>query len=103
MFPPTLDPNPPFVDKQGNISFSSGDFHVEEMTLGKLIDDNIDGVQFKDLVDLQDMWATFTLSQSITAPFMTLNTTISEHKRMFETFNRFKRNLTEFNEMLMIF
>ena len=84
MFPPTLDPNPPFVDKQGNISFSSGDFHVEEMTLGKLIDDNIDGVQFKDLVDLQDMWATFTLSQSMTAPFMTLNITISEHKRMFE-------------------
>ena len=81
---PTLNPDPPFVDENGNISFSAGDFKVEEISLGKLVDDDIDGVEFKEVVDLSDMWATFTLNQSMTSPFMSLNITISEHKRMFE-------------------
>ena len=70
---------------ENKMLFNSGDFEVT-MDMGKLIDDDKDGVQFREMVSLNDLYSNFTMSQSIFDPFMTLSIHITESKLIFERF-----------------
>jgi hypothetical protein len=65
--------------------FNSGDFTVT-MDMGKLVDDDKAGVQFRSMVSLNDLYSNFYITQSLFEPFMTLSIHISEAKMILERF-----------------
>ena len=70
---------------ENKMLFNSGDFEVT-MDMGKLIDDDKDGVQFRGMVSLNDLYSNFTMTQSVFEPYMTLTIHITESKLIFERF-----------------
>jgi len=68
-----------------NLLFNSGAY-IATITMGKLVDDDKDGVQFRGVVSLNDMYSNFSIHQSIHNPYMTLTIHISESKLVFERF-----------------
>ena len=70
---------------ENKMLFNSGDFEVT-MDMGKLIDDDKDGVQFREMVSLNDLYSNFTMTQSVFEPHMTLSIHITESKLIFERF-----------------
>ena len=65
--------------------FNAGDYEVT-MDMGKLVDDDKDGVQFRTMVSLNDLYSNFNISQSIFQPYMTLSIHITESKLILERF-----------------
>lgn len=75
----------PFADeKNPNLRFNSGDYEIIEFTMGKLVDDAKEGVEYQDIVDLSDLYVSFSLSQSINEMFMSLTVSMGEAKHVFE-------------------
>jgi len=54
-----------------NMLFNSGDYEAV-INMGKLVDDDKDGVQFRTVVDLNDLYSNFSIHQSVFNHFMTL-------------------------------
>ena len=69
----------------GEMLFNSGSA-VLSMLLGKLIDDDKDGVEFRSFVDLGDLYTNIAIGQSVFQPHMTLSIHINESKLIFEEF-----------------
>ena len=67
-----------------NLLFNSGSYELKTLNLGKLVDDDKDGVQFRTVVSLHDLYSNFSIHQSIHNAFMTLTIHISESKLIFE-------------------
>ena len=70
---------------EDDMLFNSGDYEVT-MDMGKLIDDDKDGVQFRSMVSLNDLYSNFRITQSIVDSYMTLTIHITESKLIFERF-----------------
>ena len=70
---------------ENKMLFNSGSAEIS-MFLGKLIDDDKDGVEFRSLVDLNDMYTNISLVQSVFNSYMTLSIHITESKLVFEEF-----------------
>lgn len=70
---------------EDDMLFNSGDYEVT-MDMGKLIDDDKDGVQFRSMVSLNDLYSNFRITQSIVDSYMTLSIHITESKLIFERF-----------------
>ena len=67
--------------------FLAGEYVLDEILLGKLVDDRIPGqVKFHSVLDLQDLFTTFSITQSIHNPFMKLDIALGESKQVFEHF-----------------
>jgi hypothetical protein len=77
-----LEKKDPFED---NMLFNSGDYEVT-MDMGKLIDDDKDGIQFRGMVSLNDLYSNFSITQSIFDPYMTLTIHITNSKLVLERF-----------------
>jgi len=54
--------------------------------MGKLIDDDKDGVEFRTVVNLNDLYSNFTVHQSLFNHYMTLTIHINESKLILERF-----------------
>ena len=72
------------LDKD-NLLFNSGDYEAV-INMGKLVDDDKDGVQFRTVVDLNDLYSNFSIHQSIFNHFMTLTIHINEARLITERF-----------------
>jgi len=70
---------------ENKMLFNSGSAELS-MFMGKLIDDDKEGVQFRSLVDLNDMYTNINITQSVFNPYMTLSIHITESKLIFEEF-----------------
>tara|TARA_R100001377_G_scaffold27644_1_gene14836 strand:+ start:857 stop:2206 length:1350 start_codon:yes stop_codon:yes gene_type:complete len=70
---------------ENKMLFNSGSAELS-LDMGKLIDDDKEGIEFRSLVDLTDMYTNMIISQSIFDPYMTLSIHISESKLVFEEF-----------------
>ena len=68
---------------ENSMLFNSGSAEIS-MFLGKLIDDDKEGIEFRELVDLNDMYTNISISQSIFNSYMTLAIHITESKLVFE-------------------
>jgi len=66
-----------------NELFKAGDFEAT-LDMGKLVDDDKEGVQFRKIVSLNGLYSNFTIHQSIFDPFMTLTIHITESKTIFQ-------------------
>ena len=80
--------------------FLAGEFVLTELLLGKLVDDSIPGqVRFHTALDLQDLYTTFSITQSIHNPFMRLDIALGESKQAFEHFgSKGMRDFTLIND-----
>jgi len=68
-------------------TFLAGEYVLDELLLGKLVDDRIPGqVLFHSILDLQDLFTTFSILQSIHNPFIRLDIALGESKQVFEHF-----------------
>ena len=65
--------------------FNSGDYQAT-MEMGKLVDDDKAGVQFRTMVSLNDLYSNFYITQSLFEPYMTLSIHITESKLILERF-----------------
>ena len=70
---------------EDNMLFNSGDYEVT-MDMGKLIDDDKDGIKFRGVVSLNDLYSNFSITQSIFDPYMTLTIHITNSKLVLERF-----------------
>ena len=82
MFPPDAAKE---NNNENNLKFNSGDFEVD-LQMGKLVDGKEDDTIFRNVVSLNDLYSNFVLNQSIYSPFMALDITITESKRILEHF-----------------
>ena len=68
---------------KGDMLFNSGSAELS-MLLGKLIDDDKEGIEFRSIVDLEDMYTNINITQSVFNSYMTLSIHINESKLIFE-------------------
>ena len=68
-----------------NLLFNSGAYKAT-IIMGKLVDDDKDGVKFRGVVSLNDLYSNFSIHQSIHNSYMTLTIHISESKLILERF-----------------
>jgi hypothetical protein len=68
------------------LKFLAGEYVLDELSLGKLVEDTSPVVEYQSVLDLQDLFTTFSISQSIHSPCMTLDIALGESKQVFEQF-----------------
>ena len=70
---------------ENSMLFNSGSAELK-MFMGKLIDDDKEGIEFRQLVDLSDLYTNINITQSVFNSYMSLSIHISESKLIFEEF-----------------
>ena len=74
-------------NKNPNLLFNSGGFTLDELVIGKLVDDRIGNrVEFHEGLDLHDLYVLCTIGQSIHRPYIALTIHLGESKSVFERF-----------------
>ena len=63
---------------------SPGAYVLDELSLGKILDDGQSGPEFHEVIDLSSRFSTINITQSLADPFMTMAIGISDATQIFE-------------------